>query len=112
MDKADDAVAKWLTLKSDNPHHEQPIACADCGGCPVDDGAAFVSLLWIANGVRHFGWVCELCYLRRLHKRARFNNMASEPGSFWQIDLPEIGVRKEPKRPPPKRPDPRKYAIK
>ena len=111
MDKADEAVARWLTLKSDKPHHEQPIACGSCGGCPIDDGAVFVQVLAIVGGKRHHGWMCELCYLRKLHKRARFNNMASEPGSFWQIDLPEIGVRKEPKRPLPKRPDPRRTRI-
>ena len=110
MDHADETVAKWLTLKSDSPYDEQPIKCGGCGGCPVDDGALFVSVVGIVGGKRHHGWMCELCYLKRLQRRAHYVNISSGP--MYQIDMPDLDIRRERRPEPPRRkPDPRRLRM-
>lgn len=104
MDRADETVAKWLTSKDAGETDEHPILCAGCGGWPIDDGAVFVAVLAIVGGERHHGWMCELCYLKKLQRRGHFVNISSGP--TWQIDLPEIGIHPEhkPERSPPAKP--------
>lgn len=54
--------------------------CIDCGGWQLKKGqaAVFVPILVAEN---EFGWLCELCFLTRLDRRAKLVNMTSSPCS-------------------------------
>lgn len=64
------------------------IQCLGCGGWSIDNGAVFVSVYFIHNGIEHEGWTCEGCWMRGLQHRGRMLN----------LDVPELGVRRLPVR--------------
>jgi hypothetical protein len=66
------------------------IRCLDCNGWLIDGGSAFVAADIIRDGAAQNGYLCELCLLHRLQKRAAIVNGTSGPA--YQIHLPELGI--------------------
>lgn len=62
--------------------------CVDCGGWPLDNGAAFVAVFIIKDKQAQLGGICEVCWLQRLHRRAAIVNATSGPS--WQIKVPGL----------------------
>ena len=81
---------------TDGKFDAEKMKCCDCGGWPIDDGAVFVAVFLIRKGVPTLGGMCELCWLKRLSRRVQMVNMTSSP--MYQIDLPELGLRKREER--------------
>ena len=52
MDKADEAVAQWLTQKGEKQSDPHPLVCLDCGGWPIDNGAVFVAVVMVRDTER------------------------------------------------------------
>lgn len=76
-----------------NPLDLQKLNCIDCGGWPIDNGAVFVAVFKVQDGVPQLGGMCELCWLKRLQKRGQIVNMTSTRGS--QVEVPELGLFKD-----------------
>jgi hypothetical protein len=78
--------------------------CLDCGGWPIEDGATFVAVFLVRNGVAELGGICEGCWLRRLHRRGTMINITSGPG--YQVDVPGLDLPHPRPPTPPRNPRP------
>lgn len=60
--------------------------CMDCSGHPIDGGGVFVAACFVKDGKQHHGWICELCWLKRLKIRAKLVNLTSGP--IYHVPVP------------------------
>jgi hypothetical protein len=80
------------------------IRCVDCDGWPIDGGSVFVQVFLIHKGKSIKGMICERCWLLRLSRRG--DRLNSNSGPSYQIDLPELNIRKRIPPPKPNSPSP------
>lgn len=77
------------------------IRCVECDGWPIKGGSVFISVLLIRQTKVEQAYICELCMLKRLQRRAERINLTSRPP--YQINLPDLEIRP---RPAPQKPKP------
>ena len=82
------------------PREGKPVLCLDCGGWPIPGGAIFIPVVTCKDGfttvadVDHakrqrftpystVGFICELCFVWRLERRARI--VADTSGPFYSF---------------------------
>jgi hypothetical protein len=87
-------------MKSGKRKENKEIRCVGCDGWPIDNGSAFVQVFLMRRGEKIEGWICELCWLKRLQHRGGYVNCTSPP--HYQIDLPELDITRHPLAPKPK----------
>ncbi len=85
------------------------IHCLDCGGWPIEGGAVFIPVAHCKDGAHvsvlrepqkgHFtpfvdvGFICELCFVWRLQRRADIVSRTSTPKGYYAFTKAKRDIR-------------------